>query len=937
MTKINDNIKETLKSITPAEMESHGIIQRAGHDGYICPACGNGTGKDGTGIKPKQLSNGYEYYCFKCDNSFDNIGLLAEHFHLDAKNDFVEIIKRGAGLFNITDTGSNTASAPTKTAPKKPATKNEPNLKNLQLVMKMWASQIENLPEGQRRDLTLETLKRFGCGYAPDWSKANSRMPKTPRLIIPSGNGYLARLTIPEEELPEYPEEIAKKIKPKDRPFNTTKGIFNINGIKNAKPDDLIFLVEGEIDAMSVWQASGIECAALGGSAVTAECQNILNKIPPRKFIVMFDNDETGKSKAPKAVLMLTACGHYALPLFLPKYNDANEFLHNAPEEFSKAVKNLYQKAKEIFDNATDDDGNINPGELDVNVLGSDGHTTQAEIPSCPVNVKIPVNYNFSPFGISDQKGLVSKTPVVVTKILEEVEGGSMFKSYEIAHYDKSKKRWFREIVDGSMLFGSSKIVGLANFGIVFSQSKAKAFNEYFVEAASDANVPRVRAFPQPGWIDDDCTEFAYPPEGKFNQKTDYIVDAKNIRNLRKMYGKQGDGEVTLDLLKRALKTSHHVRAVLFAAIAAPILNVTRTRNSVVHLWGENGGGKTAALNLAASIFGKPRRLRSSFNGTLNGLERAALLANDFPFFINEFQEASPQLKEQIISLIYNTEDGQTKVRANADISLRDREYYRTIAFTTGEEPLLKSNATRGAFARVISINTSHVFDNDFAVEIHQKTEKHFGIIGREWIEYIKDKKDEINADYLLTLPETQKIPEIIAHRPLESHIQAIVNFYVGGAHFCRHFGLMTYSEIDEMLGSDISKLLLEMPSEEALSDTNRALKFLRDWVFFNPKNFDIEYENQSTKERTVVANTSFIRDGVKTSRFIAFIPERLCHILEKEGGFSSTKIISEFKRKGIFMPSSTGYTEKVNMGGGDRPRCYRIALETFEKIEEDK
>ena len=41
--------KEEIKNLDPSILESAGIITRAKH-GYICPFCGNGSGKDGTGL-----------------------------------------------------------------------------------------------------------------------------------------------------------------------------------------------------------------------------------------------------------------------------------------------------------------------------------------------------------------------------------------------------------------------------------------------------------------------------------------------------------------------------------------------------------------------------------------------------------------------------------------------------------------------------------------------------------------------------------------------------------------------------------------------------------------------------------------------------------------------------------------------------------------------
>ena len=53
MSKNTETLKE-IKNLDPSILESAGIIARAKH-GYICPFCGNGSGKDGTGLEPKPI------------------------------------------------------------------------------------------------------------------------------------------------------------------------------------------------------------------------------------------------------------------------------------------------------------------------------------------------------------------------------------------------------------------------------------------------------------------------------------------------------------------------------------------------------------------------------------------------------------------------------------------------------------------------------------------------------------------------------------------------------------------------------------------------------------------------------------------------------------------------------------------------------------------
>ena len=62
---ISNETKSAISALEPATLEAHGVIQKA-KTGYICPLCGNGEGKDGTGIDLHEVNGTYLGKCFKC-------------------------------------------------------------------------------------------------------------------------------------------------------------------------------------------------------------------------------------------------------------------------------------------------------------------------------------------------------------------------------------------------------------------------------------------------------------------------------------------------------------------------------------------------------------------------------------------------------------------------------------------------------------------------------------------------------------------------------------------------------------------------------------------------------------------------------------------------------------------------------------------------------
>ena len=189
---------------------------------------------------------------------------------------------------------------------------------------------LYDLPENARRGLTLETLQYFHCGYIAEWTPPQSRFQNTyfvptPRLIIPSGGGYLARLTVPIEN---YSAEARKTVKAKMHAGKIHP--FNFDAVSET---ELNIIVEGEIDAMSIWQAVGGKYPAIatGGADNFTHFVQKLNETRAEqslKFLILFDNDAAGRNAAAKFVNALSA-KHSASAKFLEPNQDANAILQS--------------------------------------------------------------------------------------------------------------------------------------------------------------------------------------------------------------------------------------------------------------------------------------------------------------------------------------------------------------------------------------------------------------------------------------------------------------------------------------------------------------------------------------------------------------------------------------------------------------------------------
>lgn len=324
-TSIPADVITQINALSPDALQSHGVIALA-KDGksYVCPQCGNGTGKSGDGIIPGKAAEGaWLYHCFSCGAGFNNIKLFSAHYELDAANNFIDVCKRACSEFGIF--------LPTKTPQPKKMTKHNIIASDLAAP-----ANLENLPQEQRRGLSIDTLKLHHCHYETQWTTVEARLAgvpnatTTPRLIIPSGNHYLARLTVPLETFknaPDFPYI-------KEKPHVGTKHTFALDFI--TAETNFIIVVEGEIDAMSLNQVLGTDCRAAIATCGAAVSKDIAREIFDKLdhiftgadkkpyILILFDNDDTGEREATKLCAEFIKRGYPAIADF---FSDGTEKL----------------------------------------------------------------------------------------------------------------------------------------------------------------------------------------------------------------------------------------------------------------------------------------------------------------------------------------------------------------------------------------------------------------------------------------------------------------------------------------------------------------------------------------------------------------------------------------------------------------------------------
>lgn len=273
---------EVAKEYLESYVESITDHSRKGNKkAYVCPLCGSGTGRNKTGAFTI-TKDGLKWKCFACDKGGDTLDLIG---YLEDIDDYSAKVTRAGELFNLDiedpaeyqnqDTQTNMHTD----------TKTETNYIDFYKQANK-SIQATNYPE--KRGLSKAILDRFKIGYVESWRHpdVSENVPTSPRLIIPvTKTSYLARDT--RENIPDDQKAYAKAKVGSSDIFNGRAFIEDLD-----KP---IFIVEGEIDALSIMEVGGV-AVGLGGTSNTKKLTEILEgKKLERPLILALDNDSAGR------------------------------------------------------------------------------------------------------------------------------------------------------------------------------------------------------------------------------------------------------------------------------------------------------------------------------------------------------------------------------------------------------------------------------------------------------------------------------------------------------------------------------------------------------------------------------------------------------------------------------------------------------------------
>ena len=330
---LKERLTEYVESITEHSAKGN-------RKAYVCPICGSGTGRNKTGAFTI-TKDGKSWKCFACDRGGDTLDLIG---YVEDISDYKTKIARAGELFNLDIETPAEYQNQDKTA-QNTDTHNSihtPTGGNYIEFYKQANNNIQATDYPEKRGLSKAILDRFQIGYVENWKHPNApeNITGSPRLIIPvTQTSYLARDT--RDNIPDYQKQYAKtKVGGSD--------IFNGKAFtQNA--DQPIFIVEGEIDALSIMEVGGVAVALGSTSNAKKLVEMVRDKQLERPLILALDNDSRGRKAQTELEKLLQAqkTPYTVAVLTEGTIKDPNEMLVKNREAFTARVEEAIRNAKD--------------------------------------------------------------------------------------------------------------------------------------------------------------------------------------------------------------------------------------------------------------------------------------------------------------------------------------------------------------------------------------------------------------------------------------------------------------------------------------------------------------------------------------------------------------------------------------------------------------
>lgn len=322
------------------------------------------------------------------------------------------------------------------------------------------------------------------------------------------------------------------------------------------------------------------------------------------------------------------------------------------------------------------------------------------------IRYRIPINYEIEPEGtyiwLQTHRELITSQTIIINGIgYDNLEG----RLHVLLQYGKNgafKSQIYRKL----QIASSGELLKLADDGLDVNSGNTSKLVRYLAEFynSNEDLFPRIQIVSQLGWSGE---LFNLPNIAISREGTESVYFFEN--EIRKSgYMKRGSLEGWLQVI-RNIKTLNDpciIYFLLFAGFAGAILIKIGRKTTIFHLHGDTSIGKTSALMVPASIYGRPATdgIMQRWYATKNFLARALEQLNNVPLHLDELSVISDA---DVEDLAYVVESQKAKGKASSTNPLKTvpQRNWCTIIFSTGEPSISSDHSLGGVSVRVIEFS----------------------------------------------------------------------------------------------------------------------------------------------------------------------------------------------------------------------------------------
>ena len=215
----------------------------------------------------------------------------------------------------------------------------------------------------KKRELTDETIRKFGLGYSNPYSddlykylkgkNYSDEVLKESGLVTISERGandkFWNRAMFPIMDTNNRIIAFGGRVlgdgepkylnSPETRIFDKSRNLYGLNYAKTSR-ENYMLLCEGYMDVISMQQAGFTNAVASLGTAFTTQQANLLKRYT-KQVVLTYDSDSAGTKAALRAIPILKSAGLSAKVLNLTPYKDPDEFIKaRGTEAFRERIMN---------------------------------------------------------------------------------------------------------------------------------------------------------------------------------------------------------------------------------------------------------------------------------------------------------------------------------------------------------------------------------------------------------------------------------------------------------------------------------------------------------------------------------------------------------------------------------------------------------------------